>query len=60
MKLILEGNFKQVNQIKKELVNRCKRDKIHISEILEENEVFEKDYIVEIEQKVIKPIKKNK
>ena len=44
MKLIFEGNQKKVTQIKKELTNRCKRDNIHISEILEENESYNPEF----------------
>jgi len=39
MKLIIEGSFKKVNQIKKELVQRVKVDKLIMSEILEGIEV---------------------
>lgn len=42
MKLILEGEQKKVNQIKKELVYRCKRDGIHLSVIDEEVKQVEK------------------
>lgn len=56
MKLILEGNQKKVKQIKSELIYRCKRDGIHISEILEEGEKI--PYMPEMEVKTSKKTSK--
>lgn len=47
MKLIIEGNYKKVNQIKKELIQRVKSDKLQMTEIMEGDQP--------IEQKEIKP-----
>jgi hypothetical protein len=57
MKLILEGNKKQVNQIRKELIFRCKRDKVYMS-VIEEIETTISDVEIKQVEKVEKP--KNK